>query len=170
MIRIGKIVASHGLTGSLIMTHVVGSSTWLKKGQTLLLEMQKGSFIPYFVSQFKENGNKEYLISLEDIDKVESAKQLITKLVYVDESILSAFAKESPLLWIGFNVIDRENGDLGIISDVVNTGFQWIATVIYKKKEVIVPLTDQVLTKIDIVKKILNVTLPDGLLDIYLDS
>ena len=32
MIRIGKIVATHGLTGSLIMTHVAGDKNWLKKG------------------------------------------------------------------------------------------------------------------------------------------
>ena len=170
MIRIGKIVASHGLTGSLIMTHVVGNSTWLKKGQTLLLEMQKGSFIPYFVSQFKQNNNKEYVISLEDIDKVESAKRLVTKNVYVEESILSAFAKENPLLWIDFKVIDAQNGELGNISDVTYTGFQWIANVTYKNKEVLVPLTDQVIEDVNINTKTIKVKLPDGLLDIYLDS
>ena len=170
MIRIGKIVATHGLTGSLILTHVLDQSSWLKKGDTLLVEMQKGSFIPYFVSQFKGNTNKEYIINLEDIDKVESAKKLVTKHVYVNEDILSAFAKKSPLLWINFKVIDATNGDLGNVSDVTNTGYQWIANVTYKNKEVLVPLTDQVLKGVDIIKKTINVELPDGLLDIYLDS
>ena len=170
MIRIGKIVATHGLTGSLILTHVVGSSDWLKKGHVLLLEMKKGSFIPYFVSQFKQNNNKEYIINIEDIDKVELAKKLITKQVYVDESILSAYAKENPLLWIDFKIIDAQNGDLGNISDVTNTGFQWIANVIYKNKEVLIPLTDQVIEQVDVKAKTIKVKLPDGLLDIYLDN
>jgi 16S rRNA processing protein RimM len=168
MIRVGKIVATHGLTGSLIMTHVLDSSKWLKKGQTLLLEMQKGSFIPYFVSQCKENNTKEYIINLEDIDKVEAAKRLVTKHVYVDEAILSAFAKQSPLLWINFKVVDAEHGELGTISDATNTGYQWIGNVTYKNKEVLIPLTDQVITDVNIKTKTVSVTLPDGLLDIYL--
>ena len=170
MIRIGKIVATHGLSGSLILTHVAGKSTWLKKGQVLHVEMQKGSFIPYFVSQFKENNNKEYIINVEDVDKVESAKRLITKHVYVDESILSAFAKDSPLLWIGFNVIDVVNGDLGNIEDVTQTGYQWLARLTYKNKEVLLPLIDNMIDSVDIKTRVIKMTLPDGLLDVYLGA
>src|ERR1700744_145096 len=112
MIRIGKIVATHGISGDLVLTHVVGNSKWLKKEHVLQVEMQKGSFIPYFISNFKENNNKEYIINIEDIDKIESAKKLVTKHVYVDENILSAFARQSPLLWIGFKVIDAQNGEI----------------------------------------------------------
>ena len=43
MIRIGKIVASHGLNGAVIMTHLGQDGKWLKKGDTLMLEMQKAS-------------------------------------------------------------------------------------------------------------------------------
>ena len=75
MIRIGKIVATHGINGALVMTHVVGTSKWLKKDTTLMVEMQKGSLIPYFTTQVKAVNDKEYLISVEDIEKVEAAKK-----------------------------------------------------------------------------------------------
>jgi len=167
MIRIGKIVATHGLSGSLVMTHVVGNSSWLKKKQVLHLEMQKGSYIPYFVANVKPSGPKEYIIDIEDINKIESAKKLVTKHVYVDESILSAFAKQSPLLWIGFNLIDSEIGEIGTISDVVNSGNQWLAKVIYKNTEALIPLIDEFIQTVEIKVKKINITLPDGLLEIY---
>lgn len=168
MIRIGKIVATHGINGSLVLTHVVGKSTWLKKDHVLLVEMQKGSYIPYFVSGVKAVNPEEYVITIEDIDKVESAKKLVTRHVYVDESLLSGFAKQSPLLWIGFNLIDKEKGKIGEIEDVVQTGSQWLAKLTYKTKEVLVPLIEQTIDAVDIKAKTIEVALPEGLLEVYL--
>ena len=168
MIRIGKIVATHGLNGSLILTHVVGNATWLKKTHVLQIEMQKGSYIPYFISNVKPNNEKEYLIELEDINKVESAKKLVTKHVYVEEDILTAYAKQSPLLWIGFNLIDAEKGKIGPIEDVVKTGNQWLAKITYIGAEALIPLIDEFINKVDIKAKTIDITLPEGLLEVYL--
>ena len=168
MIRIGKIVATHGIGGSLVLTHVVGNSNWLKKGTALHVEMQKGSFIPYFISYIKVNNNEEYIINIEDIDKIEAAKKLVTKHVYVDEAILADYARQSPLLWIGFNLIDQKEGDLGKIEDVMRTGNQWLAKLTYKNTEVLVPLIEQTIDNLNIKTKTIQMTLPDGLLEVYL--
>ena len=170
MIRIGKIVATHGLNGSLIMTHVVGQSTWLKKGQVLQVEMHKGSYIPFFVAQCKASNDKEYIINVEDVDKVDAAKKLITKQVYVDEAILAGYERESPLLWIGFAVIDKSKGALGNIDDVSQTGFQWLARLTYNGFEVLIPLIEQMIEKVDVKAKTINVDLPEGLLEVYMDN
>ncbi len=168
MIRIGKIVATHGLNGSLILTHVIGSSNWLKKEHVLHVEMQKGSYIPYFIAKCKANNPKEYIIDIEEVDKLEAAKKLVTKHVYVDESILTGFEKQSPLLWIGFNLIDKEKGKIGQIEDVHQTGNQWLAKLTYQNTEVLIPLIEQTIDKLDIKTKTIHVTLPDGLLEVYL--
>lgn len=168
MIRIGKIVATHGLNGSLVLTHVVGNSKWLKKEHALLIEMQKGSYIPYFVTQVKEVNAEEYVINVEDIEKVEAAKKLISKHVYVDETILKTLAKQSPLLWIGFSVTDSQKGALGNIEDVIQTGSQWLAKLTYNDTEILIPLIEQTIDEVDIKKKAIKVTLPEGLLEVYL--
>lgn len=168
MIRIGKIVATHGLNGSLVLTHIVGNSKWLKKEHTLFVEMQKGSYIPYFVGQMKASNDKEYIINLEDIDKVDAAKRLVAKQVYVDENILTSYAKESPLLWIGFKITDKHLGPIGAIEDVMQTGSQWLAKLTYKGAEVLIPLIPQTIEQVDIKAKALKMDLPEGLLDIYL--
>ncbi len=168
MIRIGKIVATHGLNGALILTHVVGNSKWLKKGHVILLEMQKGSYIPYFVAECKAGNDKEYIVNIEDIDKIDQAKKLVTKQVYVDEVILADYAKQSPLLWIGFNVIDKNIGRVGDVNDVSQTGYQWLARVIYNGSEVLIPLIDVIIKKVDIKAKTIDVELPEGLLEVYL--
>ncbi len=167
MIRIGKIVATHGLNGSLIMTHVAGSSTWLKKGHVLMVEMQKGSFIPYFVAQCKAANAGEYHLNVEDVATQQEAKKLVTKQVYVDEAILASLARQSPLLWIGFTISDKHYGNAGKIEDVMQAGAQWIAKLNYNGHEALIPLVDATIEGIDIKARILKTTLPEGLLELY---
>jgi len=146
------------------------NANWLKKGHVLHIEMQKGSYIPYFVGQCKSAIPKEYVISIEDVDKIEAAKKLVTKYVYVDESILLNYAKTSPLLWIDFELIDKQKGSIGKIEDVVQTGKQWLATLTYQNTEVLIPLIEQTIEEVNIKTKTIKVDLPDGLLEVYLNS
>lgn len=167
MIRVGKIVATHGLHGTLILTHIVGNSKWLKTDQALLVEMQKGSYIPYFLTGVKATNDEEYLVNIENILKVEEARRLVGKQVYVDEALLADYAKQSPLLWIGFDLVDTNHGNLGLVADVLQTGSQWLAKVMYKDAEVLIPLIEETIEKLDIKARKLTVTIPDGLLEIY---
>ncbi|RYE23472.1 MAG: 16S rRNA processing protein RimM [Sphingobacteriales bacterium] len=170
MIRIGKIVATHGLQGSLILSHIIGESDWLKTDDTLFIELRKGSHIPYFVTQAKGNNHEEYILQVEDVTTVEEAKKLIGKTVYVNEDILSKHADDSPLLWIGFNLVDKTRGGLGTIEDVMQAGAQWLARITYEGKEVLIPLVDQMILDVNIRNKYLRMDLPEGLIDVYLDK
>ena len=134
-----------------------------------MVEMQKGSYIPYFIADLKPQKQGEYIINLEDINKVEDAKKLVTKHVYVDEEILSGLAQRSPLLWIGFKVVDAAKGNIGNVEDVVQTGSQWLAKLTIQNKEVLLPLIEQTIKKVDIKTRTIQMILPEGLLEIYLE-
>ncbi|HTM64910.1 MAG TPA: ribosome maturation factor RimM [Flavipsychrobacter sp.] len=166
MIRIGKIVATNGLQGAIVLTHIVGESTWLKKDDVLFLELNKDSFIPFFVIAVKPVNKEEYILNVEDVDTLESAKKLIGKQAYVKEDILSKYTSDSPLLWIGFNIVDKERGSVGAIEDVMQTGHQWLAKVTYEGREVLIPLIDQMILDTNVRNKFIRMELPEGLLDI----
>ncbi len=168
MIRTGKIVAAHGLHGAVIMTHIAADSKWMKKGLALMVEMQKGSYIPYFVAECKTTSPKEFILNLEELDKVDNAKKLVGKSVYVDETVLAAYAKISPLLWIGFTVTDVHKGLLGPMDDVMQTPNQWLGKITIDGKEVLIPLIDNFIKDVNIKSKRLIMELPAGLIDVYL--
>jgi 16S rRNA processing protein RimM len=170
MIRIGKIVATHSLQGAVIMMHIVANSKWLKKGDALFVELHKESFIPFFVSQVKVANDEEFIVNFEDVNTVEEAKKLSGKNVYVQENILEKYAEETPLLWIGFKMIDKVKGDLGKVQDIMQTGPQWLAQLNYQNKEVLVPLLPQTVRKVNMNTKTINVDLPEGLIEIYLGT
>ena len=166
MIRVGKIVASHGLKGSVIFTHIVGKSDWLKINDVIFLEINKESFIPFFISSVKVANDEEYIVTLEDVEDAVDAKRLVGKKVYVEEGVLSNHVDDSPLLWIGFNIVDKQKGSIGLIEDVLETGHQWLAKLTIDKKEVLIPLIDPMILDINVKNKFIRMDLPDGLLEL----
>jgi 16S rRNA processing protein RimM len=166
MIRIGKIVATHGLTGAVVFTHFADSKNWLKVGDVLFLELNKGSYIPFFVTSEKCVDEEEYLVGLEDVNTVENAKKLVSKHVYIEDDRLKDIVKKSPLMLMGFNIVDSSLGSIGIVEDVFQTGHQWLAKTTYEGREVLIPLFEQIILDINTPNKFIRMNLPEGLLDI----
>ena len=69
---------------------------------------------------------------------------------------------------VGFTVVDTEKGELGPVSQVLEYPTQAILQVMKDKKEILVPILDQVIQSVDRNKKILTITAPEGLIDMYL--
>ena len=168
MVRIGKIVAVHGLQGSVILKHIIGRTDWLKKDAVLFLELQKGSHIPFFTIQARDANQEEVIVQLEDVSTSEEAKKLVGKQVYVNEDILKGQAEDSPLMWIGFNIVDKQKGSLGLIEDVFQAGPQWLAKLTINESEVLIPLVKDFLLQVNVKNKFIRTDLPEGLIDIYL--
>lgn len=166
MIRIGKIVASHGLNGAVILAHILNKKNWLRQEDVLFLELNKGSFIPFFVEQVKGNQAEECIVKFEDVANMEQAKKLIGKQVYTEVAVIENQAKDTPLLWIGFTVIDREKGEIGKIEEVFQTAHQWLASVPYEDRTVLIPLIDEMILDLNVRNKFIRMNLPEGLLEL----
>jgi 16S rRNA processing protein RimM len=50
--------------------------------------------------------------------------------------------------------------------DVSQTGHQWIGTIIYEGKEVLLPMVEPLLLEVNLRNKYLRMHLPEGLLDL----
>ena len=70
-----------------------------------------------------------------------------------------------PLL-IGYQTHDKVKGALGVIEDVLELPMQYLAKVNYNKKEVLIPLNDETIERIEKKTKTIYFNLPEGLLDI----
>lgn len=166
---IGKLGGSHGLDGKLVLRHQLeGKNIW-SKIKHVFVEVRRESYIPYFIEEQNIINHEEVLLQLDEINSLEMAKTLSGKKVYLENEV---FAKLQPKAvsgnMIGFKVIDEKVGELGTIEDLFETPGQVVATIQYQSKEVIIPLIDSTIKHIDGVKRIITVSLPDGLLDVYL--
>jgi 16S rRNA processing protein RimM len=166
--KIGKFVATHGLKGELVLKHELGKKTSLKGLQTIFIEERKNSFLPWFIEGTKIKNEQETFLKLDGVTTREAALKLVQKEVWFTEADLKKFAaKSSPVNLLGYTVID-EKKLLGEIVEVIEQAHQMLCRIEVNEKEVLIPLNEDTLQKIDHKKKEVSVKLPDGLLDIYL--
>ncbi len=166
-INIGKIVATFGLKGEVILKHALGKKVTMKGVEAIFVEMTKGSYIPYFVENAKPKDHEEVYIKLEGTDTKESAHKLIAKQVWLTEDDFRKQAgKQSAISLLGYSIIN-EGENIGTINEVIEQPHQVLLSIQYKGNEALIPLHDETLDKLDHKKKEVHVTLPDGLLEIY---
>ena len=166
-INIGKIVASFGVQGDVILLHQLGKKTSLKGLEVLFIEMVKGEMLPYFIKSAKIKSESEIYLKLEGIDTKEAAGKLRQKEVWFTEEAFQKYsAKSSIMSLLGFHLID-EGVDRGPILEIIEQPHQMLARIDLQGKEALVPLHQETLQKIDKKKKHVHVVLPDGLLDVY---
>ena len=101
--KIGKLVATFGLDGQLVLEHNLGKKTSLKGLENIFLEENKDSFLPYFIETAKIKNDKEVYVKLEGISSKEKANHLIKKEVWLSEKDFKKFAANaSPISLLGF--------------------------------------------------------------------
>ena len=69
---------------------------------------------------------------------------------------------------IGFAMIDSVHGDIGIIQSVNDTTAQALFEVEKDGAQLLIPISDDIITKVDRENKRILVTTPEGLVDLYL--
>jgi 16S rRNA processing protein RimM len=166
--KIGKLAASTGLKGEIILQHHLGKKTSLKGLEAIYLEEKKDSFIPYFIQTTQIKSDTEVIIKLEGIDVMEIARKLTPKPVWVTEDDFNKHAaKSSAISLLGFTIIHKDEA-IGIIAEVIEQPHQILCSVIINNKEALIPVHEANLLKLDKKNKKVFVDIPDGLLEIYL--
>lgn len=166
--NIGKIVAVHGLKGELVLKHELGKKTSLKGLTSIFIEEKKGSFLPWFIENTKIKTQEEIYLQLEGVNTREDAMKLTQKQVWLPATDFKRFAaKTAPASLLGYSIINN-NESLGEILELIEQPHQLLCRLEIKGKEVLIPLHEETLQKINHKKKEVFVGLPEGLLEIYL--
>ena len=166
--KIGKLVSTFGLKGELVLKHHLGKKTSLKGLKAIFVEERKESFIPWFIENTKIKSDEEIYLKLEGVNIREQAIKLTQKEVWLPEEEFKKFsAKSSPINLLGYDIIEGEQV-LGKIVEVIEQPHQILCRIELNKKEVYIPLHEETIRKIDKKKQQVIVSLPPGLLEIYL--
>ena len=166
--KIGKFVAVFGLKGELILKHNLGKKTSLKGLNALFVEEMKTSFIPWFIESTKIKSEEEIYIKLQDLNTREAAVKLTQKEVWLTEADFKKFsAKSSPINFLGYEIVENDK-PLGKILEVIEQPHQILCRLEINGKEVLIPLNEDTIRKVDNKKSQIIVELPEGLLEIYL--
>jgi 16S rRNA processing protein RimM len=168
-INIGKLVATHGVKGALVLKHDLGKQTAFKGLKAFFLEELQGSFLPYFPIDIKIKNEQEVLVEFEGIITKEKAATLVPKQVWLEESDFKKFAAaNAPISLLGFVVYDKDEL-LGEVLEVIEQPHQVMCRIQYKEHDdILIPIHEGSLLKIDKKAKKLMLDLPEGLIEAQL--
>lgn len=168
-VEIGYITKTHGLKGELQVVFNYPDPKKLKLN-TVFVDVN-GKMVPYFVDNFKLSQQSMGYFLFEDINHIDKAQPLVKRKVFLSKDKMPKKKKEefSYFDLEGFTVIDESSGNLGEILSVKEYPQQFLATVTYKEREALFPLSEDFIKNLNIEGKTLVTNLPDGLLDVYLD-
>ena len=166
-IKIGKLVATFGVSGQLILLHSLGKKSTFKDVEVLFIETTKNSLLPFFIKEIKSKTIDENYVLLEDCNNKESAARFINKPVWLTQEDFNKLSnKNAPIALIGYKAFN-EDELIGVINEVIEQPHQILLTVDYKGNEAYLPMHEESLIRIDHKKKEVHLKLPDGLLEIY---
>ncbi len=167
-LSIGKISATFGVKGELVLTHHLGEDATLEDVSAIFVEESLGKFIPYFVASIKERNEEEMLLTLEGFETPEKAKKFVKKKVWLrEEDVKKSASASAPISLLGFSMYEKKKL-LGKVMEVIEQPTQLLLSIEINEKEVLVPINETTLERIDHKNQKIYVVLPEGLLDIYL--
>ena len=165
--KIGKLVATYGFKGDIILRHNLGRKTTFKNLKSLFIEENRDVFIPIFIQSARAKSNDENYLKIEGIDTKEIAHKYLQKDIWLLEEDFKKFAAvQAPISMVGYSIVS-DNKSLGEITEVIEQPHQLLCKIILNNKEVLIPVHQDFLKKIDKKNRQIIVELPDGLLEIY---
>ena len=129
----------------------------------------KGQLVPWIVENVHLERNKAN-IKLKDLNTMEAAEKLVHHAMYLPIELLPKLRGNKFYYHevIGFRVKDEKRGDLGIIDRVIELPNNPLLAIKFEDKEILLPISDDIIKKVDRRKKQIDVETPEGLIDIYL--
>ena len=128
--------------------------------------------VPYFLDKAEIQNNDLLRCKFEGVVDQGSAKSLVGKSLYLLEENLPPL-KENQFYFhevIGFKIIDKEKGELGLIEKILEYSTSNLFSIPVGDKEILIPISDETISKVDKVAKEIHVICPDGLIDLYLEG
>jgi 16S rRNA processing protein RimM len=166
---LGKVVKTSGYKGSLVFFFDVDDTDAYKDLEAVFIETG-GELIPFAIQNLQYKSGHTFFARLEEVDSDEQALALVGSNLYLPLSFLPILEGNQFYYHeiIGFKAIDRERGEIGIIESVMDQGKQALFSIRFEEKEILIPVSDHIIVKVDRSSKTIHLDCPEGLIDVYL--
>ena len=164
---LGKVTKPWGVKGQLMLFLDVDAPEDYAGLDSAFVE-QKGQLVPFFFQIDRLDGNRA-VVTPEEVTPVQ-AQALCGHELYLPLDLLPKL--EGNKFYYheveGFRVVDSRYGDIGTLRQVIEYPAQPLFQIEKNGTEVLVPVIDEVIDKVDRELKTLFITAPNGLIELYL--
>jgi len=166
---LGKIAKKFSFKGELLVYLDTDEPELYENMESVFVEFNK-DLVPFFIENSNLHKNDFLRVKFEDVDSEEEADKLIGCEIYLPLKMLPKLEGNKFYFHevIGFEIEDKRLGVFGKIVSINDTTAQPLFEVVNGTVEILVPMIDQFLVKIDRQNKKVIMDLPEGLIEMYL--
>lgn len=169
LLFIGRILGTHGVKGEVSVFPLTDDPKRFSILKDCILVTESPAKKINIIAKNARYSNSKVILKLDGIDDCDAALALKGKYIAVTRDKAVKLAPNTYFIcdMIGCRVMDEENGELGILSDVLQTGARDVYVIKRAKdKDLLIPAIKDVIKDIDLQAKVIHVHLLDGLLDL----
>ncbi len=166
---LGKIVKKYSFKGEVLVKLDTDEPELYGDLDALFLDL-RNSLVPFFIESSQFHKSELLRVKFEEVDSEEDADSILKCDVYLPLQFLPKLEDDKFYFHeiIGYSVEDVNFGKVGIIKAINDSTAQSLFEIDRDGIEILIPMNDAFIKKVDKKKKSILVETPEGLIDLYL--
>ncbi|WP_324719880.1 ribosome maturation factor RimM [Salinimicrobium sp. HB62] len=166
---LGRIVSKFSFKGEVLIKLDTDEPESYLEMESVFVEYDN-NLVPFFIERSSLQKSNLLRVKFEEVDSEEDAEDLMKCDLYLPLNLLPELNEDQFYFHeiIGFTVEDANYGTVGTLTGINDTTSQALFEIEKDGKEVLIPMNDQFLEKVDKKNKVIYVKTPEGLIDLYL--
>ncbi|MBS9766377.1 MAG: 16S rRNA processing protein RimM [Flavobacteriaceae bacterium] len=167
---VGKIVRKHSFKGEVVAKLDTDEPELYQNLESVFLDFSN-QLIPFFIQKSLLQKGNQLRIRFEDIEDELSADKILGAGMYLPLQMLPKLTGNKFYYHevIGFSIKDTEKGHIGSVISINDHSAQPLFVIDANGKEVLIPMIDEFIQKVDREQKEIILQTPQGLIDLYLE-
>ncbi|NND80595.1 MAG: 16S rRNA processing protein RimM [Maribacter sp.] len=166
---LGKIVSKYSFKGEVLVKLDTDEPEIYENMESVFVSLGN-NLVPFFIDKCRLHKSNLLRIDFEEVKTENDADRIMGSELFLPLSMLPKLTGDKFYFHevIGFTVIDSDHGDIGTIQSINDATSQALFELKKDDKELLIPINDEIITKVDRENKTIFVTTPEGLVDLYL--
>lgn len=168
---LGKIVKKYSYKGELLVKLDTDEPELYENMASVFVEV-RNNLVPFFIESSQLHKSELLRIKFEDVDTEGDAEALLKSDLYLPLEFLPKLDDDKFYFHeiIGFQIDDKNFGPVGVIKAVNDLTAQSLFEIDRNGIEILIPMNDEFIVKVDKPNRTIIVETPEGLIDLYLNE
>ncbi|EID75967.1 ribosome maturation factor RimM [Imtechella halotolerans] len=167
---LGKIVSKFSFKGEVLVKLDTDEPALYENMESVFLALGR-NLVPFFIEQSSLHKSDLLRIKFEEVDTEADAEAIMKTELYLPLEFLPKLSGNKFYFHevIGFSIEDHQKGSIGTITAINDSTAQALFEVDRDGTEILIPMNDHFILKVDRENQKIVMDLPEGLIDLYID-
>ncbi|MCA0131574.1 ribosome maturation factor RimM [Winogradskyella alexanderae] len=168
---LGKIVKKYSFKGELLAKLDTDEPDLYDNLDAIFIDL-RGNLVPFFIERAQLHKSELLRLKFEDVETEADADALLKCDLYLPLELLPKLEGNKFYFHeiIGYKILDKNFGEVGVIKAINDSTAQSLFEIDRNGIEILIPMNDEFIVKVNRHNKTILVNTPDGLIDLYLEG